>query len=176
VIFIIAGRHFRAIIGPGSRTAFTWFDTTVSEPFKVAAAGNGVYAARTVNYTVGAGPHFGVALDYNFAQPGLSFLTNLDIADTFTCIRQRFSTATTTLTPAGRPAKGEFQESFFWNEVPILNFKAGLGYQPPNHPNIHLYAGYVYESWWQVGTESNTARSHLFFDNQGVTLSAAVDF
>jgi len=140
VIFIIAGRHFRAIIGPGSRTAFTWFDTTVSEPFKVAAAGNGVYAARTVNYTVGAGPHFGVALDYNFAQPGLSFLTNLDIADTFTCIRQRFSTATTTLTPAGRPAKGEFQESFFWNEVPILNFKAGLGYQPPNHPNIHLYA------------------------------------
>ena len=122
MIFIIAGRHFRAIIGPGSRTAFTWFDTTVSEPFKVAAAGNGVYAARTVNYTVGAGPHFGVALDYNFAQPGLSFLTNLDIADTFTCIRQRFSTATTTLTPAGRPAKGEFQESFFWNEVPILNF------------------------------------------------------
>ena len=113
MIFIIAGRHFRAVIGPGSRTAFTWFDTTVSEPFKVAAAGNGVYAARTVNYTVGAGPHFGVALDYNFAQPGLSFLTNLDIADTFTCIRQRFSTATTTLTPAGRPAKGEFQESFF---------------------------------------------------------------
>ena len=106
----------------------------------MAAAGNGVYAARTVNYTVGAGPHFGVALDYNFAQSGLSFLTNLDIADTFTCIRQRFSTATTTLTPAGRPAKGEFQESFFWNEVPILNFKAGLGYQPPNHPNIHLYA------------------------------------
>ena len=129
MIFIIAGRHFRAIIGPGSRTAFTWFDTTVSEPFKVAAAGNGVYAARTVNYTVGAGPHFGVALDHNFAQPGLSFLTNLDIADTFTCIRQRFSTATTTLTPAGRPAKGEFQESFFWNEVPILNFTDPNGLQ-----------------------------------------------
>ncbi len=114
----------------GVRTAFTWFDTTVSQPFNVAAAGNGVFAARTVNYTTGAGPHFGVALDHNFAQPGLSFLTNLDIADTFTCIRHRFSTATTTLTPAGRPAKGEFQESFFWNEVPILNFKAGLGYYP----------------------------------------------
>ena len=159
----------------GVRVAYTWLDSTVSQPFSAAAAGTGVYADRAVNYTAGAGPHFGVGLDHNFAQPGLSFLTNLDIADTFTRIRQRFTTATTTLTPAGQPARGEFQERF-WNEVPILNFKVGLGYQPPNHPNIHLYAGYVYEFWWQVGTESNTARSHLFFDNQGVTLSAAVDF
>jgi len=159
----------------GVRVAYTWLDSTVSQPFNVAAAGNGVYADRAVNYTAGAGPHFGVGLDHNFAQPGLSFLTNLDIADTFTRIRQRFSTATTTLTPAGNPARGEFKENF-WNEVPILNFRVGLGYQPPNYPNIHFYAGYVYEFWWQTGTESNTARSHLFMDNQGVTLSAALDF
>jgi hypothetical protein len=159
----------------GVRVAYTWIDSTVSRPFNVASAGNGVYADRAVNYTAGAGPHFGIALDHNLTQPGLSFLTSLDIADTFTRIRQRFSTATTTLTPAGTPAKGEFKENF-WNEVPILNFRVGLGYQPPNYPNIHFYAGYVYEFWWQVGTESNTARSHLFFDNQGVTLSAALDF
>ncbi len=159
----------------GIRVAYTWLDSTVSQPFNVAAAGNGVYADRAVNYTAGAGPHIGVGLDHNFAQPGLSFLTNVDLADTFTRIRQRFSTATTTLTPAGNPARGEFKENF-WNEVPILNFKVGLGYQPPNYPNIHLYAGYVYEFWWQTGTESNTARSHLFMDNMGVTLSAALDF
>ena len=159
----------------GVRVAYTWLDSTVSQPFNAAAAGNGVYADRAVNYTAGAGPHFGVGLDHNLTQPGLSFLTNLDIADTFTRIRQRFSTATTTLTPAGTPAKGEFKENF-WNEVPILNFRVGLGYQPPNYPNLHFYAGYVYEFWWQTGTESNTARSHLFMDNQGITLSGAVDF
>ena len=73
--------------------------------------------------------------------------------------------------PAGYPAFLQYLQS-----GRVRNFKAGLGYQPPNHPNIHLYAGYVYEFWWQTGTESNTARSHLFMDNQGVTLSAALDF
>jgi hypothetical protein len=163
----------------GVRTAFTWFDTTVSEPFNVAAAGNGVFAARTVNYTVGAGPHFGVALDHNFAQPGLSFLTKIDFADTFARVRQRFSVATTSLTPAGQPSKGELLDRF-WNEVPILNFQVGLGWQPPRYPNVHLYMGYVYEFWWQVATNSNlegTANSKFgFFDNQGVVLQAAVDF
>ena len=114
----------------GVRVAYTWLDSTVSQPFNVAAAGTGVYADRAVNYTAGAGPHFGIRLDHNWAQPGLSFLTNLDIADTFTRIRQRFSTATTTLTPAGQPAKGEFKESF-WNEVPILNFQSRPGIPAP---------------------------------------------
>ncbi len=163
----------------GVRTAFTWFDTTISQPFNVAAAGSGVYAARTVNYTTGAGPHFGIALDHNFAQPGLFFLTKLDIADTFSRVRQRFSVATTSLTPAGQPSKGEVLDRF-WNEIPILNFQVGLGWQPPRYPNIHLYAGYVYEFWWQVATNSNlegTLNSKFgSFDNQGIVLQAAVDF
>jgi hypothetical protein len=70
------------------------------------------YAARTINYRAGAGPHLGIALDHNLTRPGLFFLTNLDIADTFTRIRQRFSTATTTLTPAGQPARGQLKENF----------------------------------------------------------------
>ncbi len=159
----------------GIRVAETWIDSTVSQPTSVAAAGNGVYADRATNYTVGAGPHFGIGLNHNTGQPGLQFITNFDIADTFTRIRQKVSTATTTLTAAGNPSKGMFSENF-WNEVPILNFRVGMGYQPPNLPNVHFYAGYVYEFWWQVGTESNTARSHLFFDNQGITLSGALDF
>ena len=179
MIFIIAGRHFRAIIGPGLRTAFSWFDTTVSQPFNVAAAGTGLWAARTVNYTVGAGPHFGIAIDHKFEQTGLSFVSSLDIADTFSRVRQRFSVATTSSTPAGQPSRGVLLDRF-WSEVPILNFQVGLGYQPPNHPNIHLYAGYLYEFWWQVGTNNNLEgtpkNKFAFFDNQGLALQAAVDF
>jgi hypothetical protein len=159
----------------GVRVAYAWIDTTVSQPFNVAAAGNGVFADRATNSSTSAGPHFGVLLDHNFAQPGFSFISNFDIATTFARIRQKFATATTTLTPAGEPARGQFIENF-WNTVPILNFRVGLGYQPPDHPNIHLYTGYVYEFWWQVGTESNTGRSHMFFDNQGITISASLDF
>ena len=163
----------------GVRTAFTWFDTTVIQPFDVAAAGTGLWAARTVNYTVGAGPHFGIAIDHKFDQTGLSFVSSLDIADTFSRVRQRFSVATTSLTPAGQPSRGVLLDRF-WSEVPILNFQVGLGYQPPGHPNVHLFAGYMYEFWWQVGTNSNlegTVNSKFaFFDNQGLVLNVAVDF
>ena len=61
----------------GIRVAYTWIDSTVSQPFNVAAAGNGVYADRGVNYAAGAGPHFGILLDQKLKEPGLSFLTNL---------------------------------------------------------------------------------------------------
>jgi hypothetical protein len=159
----------------GVRVAYSWIDTTVSQPFNVAAAGNGVFADRMVNYTAGAGPHFGVELDHRYAESGFTFVSKIDIADTFSRIRQRFSTATTALTPDGRPARGEFLDRF-WNDIPILNFQVGLGWQPPGYPNIHLYAGYVYEYWWQVATNSNTQSTHGAFDNQGVVLQAGVDF
>ena len=62
----------------------------------------------------------------------------------------------------------------------ILNFQVGLGYQPPGHPNVHLFVGYVNEFWWQVATNSTLEGSPQskfgFFDNQGVVLQAAVDF
>src|SRR5208337_4843643 len=54
----------------GVRVAYTWLDSTVSQPFNVAAAGNGVFADRAVNYTAGAGPHFGILLDHKLEQPG----------------------------------------------------------------------------------------------------------
>jgi hypothetical protein len=159
----------------GVRVAYTWFDTRVDQPFDAAATGNGVFAARTVNYTTGAGPHFGLELDHGFSQPGLFFVSKLDIADTFSRVRQRFSEASTTLTPAGKPSRGEFLDRF-WQEIPILNFQVGLGWHPPAYPNVHLFMGYVYEFWWQVGTNSNTQTTHGFFDNQGVVLQAGVNF
>jgi hypothetical protein len=163
----------------GVRTAFSWFDTTASQPFDVAAAGSGLFAARTTNFQAGAGPHFGVQLDHRIADSGFSFVGKIDIADVFSRIRQKFSVATTTLTPQGNPARGVALDRF-WNEVPILNYQVGLGWQPPNYPNVRLFAGYLYEYWWQVGTNSNlegTPRGKFgFFDNQGVVLQGSVDF
>jgi hypothetical protein len=159
----------------GVRVAYTWFDTSIGQPFDTAAAGSGDFQARTVNYTVGAGPHFGLQLDRRWVESGLSFETRLDIADTFTRVRQRFSAATTTLTPAGNPSRGEFLDRF-WQQVPILNFQVGLGWQPPSLPRVRFFLGYVYEFWWQVGTNSNTQTTHGFFDNQGVVIRASYEF
>ena len=83
------------------------------------------------------------------------------------------------VTATGQPSRGVLLDRF-WSEVPILNFQVGLGYQPPGHPNVHLFVGYVYEFWWQVATNSTLEGSPQskfgFFDNQGVVLQAAVDF
>ena len=63
---------------------------------------------------------------------------------------------------------------------PILNFQVGVGWQPPRYPNIHLFMGYLYEFWWQVGTNSNlegTPQGRFgFFDNQGLVLQTGLDF
>src|SRR5262249_30087960 len=80
----------------GIRLAEPWIVNRVDKPFTQAAATNGVFTAFNSNYTVGAGPHFGLELDRKVPQWGLSFVMRLDIANTFTRVRQRYSATTTT--------------------------------------------------------------------------------
>ncbi len=155
----------------GVRLAETWYDSQVYESFAKAAAGTGVLSAGASNYTVGAGPHFGIEVNRLDLPSGFTFITRLDIADTFTRERQLYSAATTTLTPAGVPTRGA-TTSNFWQEVPILNFQVGLGWQPPRNPNISLYLGYLYEFWWQTMTRSSPETTFGSFDNQGVVFQA----
>src|SRR5262249_14170332 len=122
------------------------------QSFARAAAGTGVLAQRTSNYTVGAGPHFGLMLNRYFPDSGLRFIASIDIANTFTRERQLFDA--TVLTPSGGTTRGAWTENF-WQQVPILNYQFGLGWQPPSHPNVYLYTGYLYEFWWQVASNSN---------------------
>ncbi|MFI5454923.1 MAG: hypothetical protein ACHRXM_05680 [Isosphaerales bacterium] len=161
----------------GIRLAETWITNRVDEPFATAAAGRGVFAAGDSNYTVGAGPHFGVELDRRAPQSGLLFVAKLDIANTFTRERQLFSASTTTLGPTGVPMRGVFTQNF-WQQVPILNYQVGLGWQPPRYPNVKLFVGYVYEFWWQVASNSNitpqSGGTRGFFDNQGLVFQGGV--
>jgi hypothetical protein len=169
------GMEWRA----GIRLAETWIDSRVDEPFARAAAGSGVYAAGFNNYTVGAGPHFGVGLDRKDPKSGLSFVVKLDIANTFTRVKSRFFASTTALTPSGQPVRGSFSQDF-WQQVPILNYQVGLGWQPPQYPNVRVFVGYVYEFWWQVASNTNltplNGGTRGFFDNQGVVLQAGLNW
>jgi hypothetical protein len=165
------GMQWRA----GIRLAETWIDSQALEPFERAAAGNGVVAQQFSNYTVGAGPHFGLELDRKFPESGLAFVMKLDIANTFTRVRQLFSASTATSIPAGMAERGVFTQNF-WQQVPILNYQVGLGWQPPRYPSVKFFVGYVYEFWWQVATNSNAEAPRGFFDNQGVVFQAGVNW
>ena len=125
---------------------------------------------------MGAGPHFGLVLDRKVPPSGLSFIAKFDIADTFTRERQLFSAHDHDV--AGVPERVYTQN--FWQQVPILNYQVGLGWQPPRNPNISLYVGYIYEYWWQIGSNSNitpfNGGTRAAFDNQGIVFQAKVAF
>jgi len=164
----------------GVRLAETWSTSRVDLPFATAAATNGVFVNGLSNYTVGAGPHFGLALIRRFPQSGLSFVAKADLANTFTRERQSFYAATTTLSAAGVPLRGGYNQNF-WQQVPILNYQVGLGWQPPSHPNFKIFVGYIYEFWWQISSNSNINVGHnggsrADFDNQGVVFQAGLNW
>jgi hypothetical protein len=162
----------------GVRLAESWTRVLVDKPFSQAAATNGVFIQGDSNYTVGAGPHFGVGVNRRDLPTGLTFRAGLDIADTFTKVRQLFAARTTTLGPTGVPERGHFNQNF-WNQVPILNFQVGVGWQPPSHPNARFYVGYVYEFWWQFASNMNflnpfttQGATRGSMQNQGIVLQA----
>jgi hypothetical protein len=167
----------------GIRLAESWTAVLVDKPFAQAASTNGVFIQGDSNYTVGAGPHFGAELDRRDLRTGLSFVMKVDIADTFTRIRQLFAASTTTLMPSGAPLRGVFAQSF-WNQVPILNYQIGVGWRPPSYPNVKFFVGYVYEYWWQIASNMNfvnpfttlTGATRGAMDNQGIVFQAGVNW
>jgi hypothetical protein len=157
----------------GVRLAETWTNTHVDQSFASAGSGTGIVSEQASNYTVGAGPHVGLMLDRKFPASGFSLIAKFDIANTFTRERSLFSA---TNTSGNRTV---FTQNY-WQQVPILNYQLGVGWQPPANPNISLYAGYIYEFWWQVGTNSNitplTGGTRAAFDNQGIVFQAKIAF
>jgi hypothetical protein len=161
----------------GIRLANSWTDVLVDKPFAEAAATNGVFIQGTNNFTIGAGPHFGAQVERLDPRTGITFVAKIDIADTFSRLRQMFAASTTTLTPSGQPVRGAFGQNF-WNQIAILNYQIGMGWKPPWNPNISLFAGYVYEVWFQAASNmtfvnpftTSQGASRGYFDNQGIVL------
>jgi hypothetical protein len=167
----------------GVRLANSWTDVLVDKPFAQAAATNGVFIQGTNNYTIGAGPHFGAQVERLDPRTGISFIAKIDIADTFSRLRQMFAASTTTLTASGLPVRGAYGQNF-WNQIAILNYQVGLGWRPPQYPNVKLFAGYVYEYWFQAASNMTFVNpfttpqgaSRGAFDNQGIALQIGVNY
>jgi hypothetical protein len=164
------GMRWRA----GMRIAESFTTTSFSQPFAQAAAGSGVIAAQQSNATLGFGPHFAVELEHAFARSGFSLVGKVDIADTYTTIRQRYSAVTTTPIAPGIADSGVLIDRFT-NQIPILTVQIGLAWQPANYPNTRLYLGYLDQTWWNVMHNPNIL-SLGQFDYQGVFLRASWNY
>lgn len=167
----------------GVRLANSWTDNLVDKPFGMAAMSNHVFIQGDNNFTIGAGPHFGVRVERLDPKTGVFFVGKLDIADTFSRVRHMFAFSSTTLNPDGTPVRGAFGQTF-WNQVPILNYQVGVGWKPPQYPNIKFYLGYVYEFWFQMASnmtytdpfQTLTGATRGAMSNQGIVLQVGVNY
>jgi hypothetical protein len=158
----------------GVRQEETFNRTRVSLPFAQAAAGRGIYAAQSSNATAGAGMHFAVLLQRKFADSGFSLINRFDVGDTFSQVHQYFSANFTTSNANGRPEAGFVKEAV-WMQIPMVNYIVGIGYQPPSHPNVRLFAGYMLDAWWNVMRRTGTSSNGNFTD-QGAILGAGINY
>jgi hypothetical protein len=164
----------------GATLAESFYFTQLNMLSAQAAASRGILDARQTNSTVGAGPHFGVEMEQRLTPSGLELVGKVDISPVFNRLRQHFSVTTTALNAAGRPDRGVTNFRVF-QESPILNVQLGLAWRPPTHPNIRFFLGYVTETWFTTGLESDTntslhTGSRGYFDNQGIVFQAGINF
>jgi hypothetical protein len=159
----------------GGRYAYVYFDSRADEPFAAAAAGSGVFERRTSDSFVGFGPHAGVELARYFEGTGLSAYGNIDGWISLGRIRQGFFEVPTTPGANGLLMTEETRDSGS-QAVPVLNLQAGLRWQPPSYRDAHLFLGYQYEYWWNVGRLSVTPDSRGELWDQGVVLRAEFNF
>lgn len=142
----------------GWRLAESFTQTSISQSFAQAAAGSGVYYAQQTNKSLSTGPHFTIELSRRLPRQGFFIGCLADLCDTTSRQYQTFYAATTT---AGT---GTYKVDFD-QQIPILTLQGGLGWTPPRHPRCSFFAGYIQQSWYNIGytsiTDSGAGRFNL---------------
>jgi hypothetical protein len=169
--------HWDMKWGAGLRLVYVYFDSRADQPFDFAAATSGVFEQRTSNSWWGLGPHVGVELERRVEGTGLAFFTRVDGGTHLGRIRQGGFEVFTTPGPDGRPLTAEARNSGS-QDVPILTVEAGVRWQPRNwtYQDFHVFLGYQYEYWWNVGRLSTTPDSRGELSDQGILLRAEFNF
>jgi hypothetical protein len=158
----------------GLRTTTVYFDTAASEPFGVAAAGQGILDARASNHYWGMGGHGGVDLARHLDGTGLSLVGRLDLGTVLGRVIQHFYEDTTTVGPDGRLVSGAARDSDA-AIVPTITFQLGVSYQPPQCQPLRVFLGYQYDHWWEVG-RVDTTHSRGELTDQGFLLRAELNY
>jgi hypothetical protein len=157
----------------GLRYLNVYFDSQANEPFAEAAAGSTIFNQRTTDSTWVIGPHAGVDLRRRLGFWGLAILGFVDISEGWGRVRQNYFVFTTSGTN-GLPQAA--QDSISSSDaVPVLTARLGLNWQPPAYANIHLFAGYQLDYWWNIGRMGSFTTFGYFFDS-GIVLRGEWNF
>lgn len=158
----------------GGRLAYLYYDSSQAQSAAQASAGSGILDTRVTNSYVGFGPHVALELSRKLAGTGLAGLIRWDSGIELGRIRQGFFEDLAGVDAAGRPLGGTTRVSSSQSD-PWTNIQAGLSWQPPGWLDVHLFLGYEYEYWWNVGRLSITP-SRGEMSNQGAVLRAEFNY
>ncbi len=157
----------------GLRYFNAYFDSQANEPFAEAAAGSRIANQRTTNSVWTLGPHAGVDVRRPLNFWGLGLLGFVDVSEGWGRVRQNYFVTVTSGTN-GLPQSA--QESISTSDaVPIFLGRLGLTWQPPNYANLHLFAGYQLDYFWNTGRMGNFTTFGYFFDS-GILLRGEWNF
>jgi hypothetical protein len=162
----------------GIQTLFLFFDSRLNQPSNRAAAGNGIFQARDYSNVAGLGPHAALQLARQLGNSRWSFFLRTDFSSVYHASHVGFISDSTTLSPAGRPLVGEVTH-FGTQDSPIVNFRAGLTWQPSRSSDTRLFLGYQYEHFWALNRlppVGNNPPSKGEIWDQGVVLQATINY
>jgi major outer membrane protein len=124
----------------GVRVASIYYDST---------ANSTLLQEHSSNHFAGAGPHAGLELVRAVeAVPGLSLFGRLDGGLLMGPVHQVFDE---TIGPGKGVAPSGETDQKETQAVPMVSVKVGLGWTPPEVPNLRLAGGYIFEGWYDVG-------------------------
>jgi len=158
----------------GVRALFVYHDSRADESPALAAAGSTVFEQAASDQYTGVGPHFGLELDRQLTDTGLSFVLRGDFAIYVGRLKQHFSEASTLLNADGTPLIGETREQVSQGVTTLGTF-IGFRWQPPQWKDAEFYLGYQYEHWWDI-TKNNETVSSGELNVQGIVVRAGWSF
>ena len=147
----------------GVRYINVYYDSQADEPFAEAAAGTTIFNQRTTDHTWLLGPHAAVDLRRLLGFWGLAVNGFFDVSEGWGRVSQRYFASSTT-SASGLPQAGEVSIGTS-DAVPVITTRLGLVWQPPAYANIHLFAGYQLDYWWNIGRMGNFTEFGYFFDS-----------
>jgi hypothetical protein len=139
----------------GIRTAFIYADSQATGTF---------FSESSSDHFVGAGPHFGVEIIRALPKlPGFAVFGKLEGAVVIGQTSEHFQV---TEHPPGDSSSFGDSRVTSGRSVPLLAFRTGISYSPPNYaPWIRFAFGYEVEEWWGMG---NIAGNHVDLNVQGL--------
>ena len=105
----------------------------------------------------------------------LSFLTKVDATNLIGRVSQHFNATSTFADASGNLIAADSRYNATAS-VPVVNFQAGINWNPPQIPYSSVFVGYVYEYWWDLGRNSNNPGSLGEMSNQGIVFRTEFHF